>query len=116
MLLGLACGQVFIGPLSDIYGRKKLLLLSLVIFILSSYGCAVSSAAESFIALRFVQGISGSGGVVLSRAIAYDIYKGHELTRFIALIMVINGAAPVFAPLLGARSSIFLTGIISFSF
>lgn len=103
MLLGLACGQVFIGPLSDIYGRKKLLLLSLVIFILSSYGCAVSSAAESFIALRFVQGISGSGGVVLSRAIAYDIYKGHELTRFIALIMVINGAAPVFAPLLGGQ-------------
>jgi len=52
---------------------------------------------------RLLQGIAGSGGIVLSRAIARDLYQGHELTRFYALLMMINGVAPIGAPVLGGE-------------
>lgn len=103
MLLGLACGQFFIGPLSDIYGRKKPLIFSLTAFILASIGCALTNDIIHFIALRFVQGLAGSGGVVISRAIAYDNYKGHVLTQFVALLMVITNVAPIMAPVIGGQ-------------
>lgn len=102
-LLGLACGQLFIGPLSDIHGRKKPLLFSLLIFIFASIGCAFATTISRFIALRFIQGLAGSGGVVLSRTIAYDSCKGSALTEFIALLMIINGVAPILAPVLGGQ-------------
>lgn len=103
MLLGLACGQFFIGPLSDIYGRKKPLILSLAAFILASVGCALTDDIFHFVLLRFVQGLAGSGGVVISRAIAYDNYKGHMLTQFVALLMVITNVAPIMAPVIGGQ-------------
>lgn len=103
MLLGLACGQIFAGPLSDVYGRKKPLLFSLAAFALASCGCAVAATIEQFVALRFIQGLAGSGGVVISRAIAYDKYHGPVLTQFIAMLMVINNIAPIFAPVLGGQ-------------
>lgn len=108
MLLGLACGQIFAGPLSDIYGRKKPLLFSLVAFALASCGCAVAPTIEQFVALRFIQGLAGSGSVVISRAIAYDKYHGALLTQFIAMLMVINNIAPVFAPVMGGQIINFL--------
>ncbi len=103
MLLGLACGQFFIGPLSDIYGRKKPLIFSLAAFILASVWCAVTNDIFHFVLLRFVQGLAGSGGVVISRAIAYDNYKGHMLTQFVALLMVITNIAPIMAPVIGGQ-------------
>lgn len=102
-LLGIAAGQIFIGPLSDIYGRRKPLLLSLLMFIITSFLCTVINDIKSFIFLRFIQGIAGSGGVVLSRTIAYDKYKGQTLTEFIALIMIVTGIAPIAAPVLGGQ-------------
>lgn len=103
MLLGLACGQFFIGPLSDIYGRKKPLIFSLAAFILASVWCAITNDIFHFVLLRFVQGLAGSGGVVISRAIAYDNYKGHMLTQFVALLMVITNIAPIMAPVIGGQ-------------
>lgn len=102
-LMGIAVGQIFIGPLSDIYGRRKPLLLSLLLFVITSFLCTVVSDIKSFIFLRFLQGLAGSGGVVLSRTIAYDKYQGQTLTEFIALIMIITGIAPILAPVLGGQ-------------
>ncbi len=102
-LMGIAAGQIFIGPLSDIYGRRKPLLISLFLFIIASFLCTVVDDITSFILLRFLQGVAGSGGVVLSRTIAYDKYQGQTLTEFIALIMIITGIAPILAPVLGGQ-------------
>ena len=102
-LLGIAAGQFFIGPSSDVYGRKKPLLLSLLAFVLTSLGCALVADIKVFIALRFIQGMAGAGSIVLSRTIAYDVFRGQELTEFIALIMMINGVAPIAAPILGGQ-------------
>ena len=78
-MAGLAAGQLFFGPLSDKYGRRPVLLVALMLFLLSTAGCIFSENILQFIALRFLQGVSGAGGVVLSRSIAADKYSAREL-------------------------------------
>ena len=100
-LIGLGLGQLFFGPLSDRIGRKKPLALSLLLFIFSSAMCAMTQDIHLLIFWRFVQGFAGAGGSVLSRSIARDRYQGAMLTQFFALLMTVNGIAPVLAPVIG---------------
>lgn len=100
-LLGLGLGQLFFGPLSDRIGRRKPLALSLLLFIFSSAMCAITHDIHLLIAWRFLQGFAGAGGSVLSRSIARDRYQGTLLTQFFALLMTVNGIAPVLSPVLG---------------
>ena len=100
-LIGLGLGQLFFGPLSDRIGRKKPLVLSLLLFIFSSAMCAVTQDIQLLIVWRFVQGFAGAGGSVLSRSIARDRYQGAMLTQFFALLMTVNGIAPVISPVIG---------------
>ncbi|WP_294445689.1 multidrug effflux MFS transporter [uncultured Mailhella sp.] len=102
-LLGLSLGQIVLGPLSDARGRKWPLLVSLAVFIVASFLCSRASSVGELIALRFIQGLAGSGGVVLSRAIACDLFRGTELTKFFSLLMLINGVAPIFGPVIGGQ-------------
>ena len=108
-LLGLGAGQLLFGPLSDKFGRFRLLQLSLVLLFIASVGCAVAQDIHQLLLARLFQGLAGAGGAVLSRAIARDMYSGHELTRFFALLMLVNGLAPVGAPVLGGVMMTFLS-------
>lgn len=101
-LLGLALGQLVAGPLSDVRGRRGPLLLGLVSYMTASLLCAFSPTIWVFASLRFIQGLAGAAGIVLCRAVVRDMYSGAELTRFFALLMLVNGAAPILAPILGA--------------
>ena len=100
-MVGLAVGQLVIGPLSDKYGRKKPLMASLVLFCISTIGCLYASDIYVFIFFRLLQGLSGAGGVVISKSIATDLYEGRELTRFFSMLSSVQGIAPVCAPVLG---------------
>ena len=100
--LGLALGQVVIGPLSDSLGRRLPLAISLIIFSITSLCCAFAPNIESLIVLRFFQGFAGAGGVVLCRSMACDMFMGNELTKFMALLMTVNSLAPILGPLLGS--------------
>ena len=100
-LIGLGLGQLFFGPLSDRIGRRKPLAISLLLFIFSSTMCAITHDIHMLIVWRFVQGFAGAGGSVLSRSIARDRYQGTQLTQFFALLMTVNGIAPVLSPVLG---------------
>ncbi|WJY26858.1 multidrug effflux MFS transporter [Sporosarcina trichiuri] len=100
-LIGLGAGQLLFGPLSDIYGRRKPLVLTLAVYAIASLLCAFSEAIWPFILLRFVQGLTGAAGIVIARACARDLYAGHELTKFMALLSIVNGAAPILAPIAG---------------
>lgn len=108
-LLGLAIGQVIIGPISDAYGRRLPLIFSLVIFIITSFLCAQASDVYQLIAYRFFQGLAASGGVVLSRSIACDKFKGAALAQFMSLLMTINSIAPILGPILGSFIITFAT-------
>lgn len=100
-ILGLAAGQLMFGPLSDKYGRKRVLGAALVLFLISTIACIYSPSIQLFNLYRFFQGLGGAGGVVLSRSVATDCYSGRELARTLAIIGAINGIAPVTAPVIG---------------
>jgi MFS transporter, DHA1 family, multidrug resistance protein len=100
-LIGLAIGQIVIGPISDARGRRKPLLVSIFLFALSSLLCALAPNITTFVVARFLQGFTASAGIVLSRAVVRDVFSGRELTKFFALLMVINSTAPMIAPMAG---------------
>ncbi|MCI2774775.1 multidrug effflux MFS transporter [Staphylococcus petrasii] len=100
-MIGLGLGNLFVGPISDSIGRKKPLVIAMIIFTLASLGIVFVHNIWIMVFLRFVQGFTGGAGAVISRAIASDMYNGNELTKFLALLMLVNGVAPVLAPALG---------------
>lgn len=102
-LLGLASGQLLSGPLSDVYGRRKPLLIGLITYFVVSLLCVFSPSIWTFILLRLIQGLAGAAGVVISRAVVRDLYSGSELTKFFALLALVNGLAPILAPVVGAQ-------------
>lgn len=79
------------------------LLVGLGLYAVTSLLCAFSPSVESLIILRFVQGLAGSAGIVISRAIVRDLYSGTELTKFFTLLMLVNGVAPILAPIAGGQ-------------
>ncbi|MFD1678126.1 multidrug effflux MFS transporter [Alicyclobacillus fodiniaquatilis] len=107
-LIGLGVGQLIMGSLSDVYGRRKPLLISMIIYLLASFTCAVAPNIYFLIASRFIEGFAASGGIVIARAIVRDVYSGQELTKFFSLLMLISNIAPLLAPVAGS-------GIISFT-
>lgn len=107
-MIGLASGQLIIGPLSDRFGRRPLMLAGTFVCILAGVACALAPNIALLTAFRFVQGFSGAAGVVLSRAVVADRAHGAVAARAFSLMMIINGAAPVLAPLIGGS----LMGVI----
>lgn len=107
-MIGLAVGNLFTGPISDSIGRKQPLMIAMLLFTLASLAIIFVNNIWWMIILRFVQGFCGGAGAVISRAISSDLYSGKQLTKFLALLMLVNGVAPVLAPALGGM-------ILSFS-
>ncbi len=101
-ILGLGLGQALLGPLSDALGRRRLLLIGLALFALTSLWCAVAADALSLVVARLFQGFAGSTGVVLSMAIVRDATAGPAMARVLSRLLLVSGVAPIAAPLLGS--------------
>lgn len=106
-MTGLALGQILIGPLSDKYGRKRPLIISIVVFVVASLLCVFSPNIHVFNLMRMFQGLGGAGGIVLSKSISADMFTGRELTNFMAILAAINGIAPVTGPVVGGVMTTF---------
>ncbi|MGG1555424.1 multidrug effflux MFS transporter [Paenibacillus ferrarius] len=102
-MLGLSLGQLVAGAISDVRGRRIPLLIGLAVYGVSSALCIWAPTIGAFLLLRFIQGMAGAAGIVISRAIVRDLYEGVALTKFIALLMLVNGAAPILAPIIGGQ-------------
>ncbi len=100
-MIGLALGQLVIGPLSDQRGRRGLLLTGTVVCAVAGLVCALAPSIGVLVAARFVQGFGGAAGVVLARAVVADRASGVAAARLFGLMMMIQGVAPVLAPLVG---------------
>ena len=100
-LIGIGTGQLVLGPLSDRWGRRPVLLSALAVFALSGAATVFSPTIGVFIALRFLQGFSGAAGVVVARAIAADLSRGADTVRALSLIATVVGLGPLLAPPIG---------------
>ncbi|MDE7153913.1 MAG: multidrug effflux MFS transporter [Muribaculaceae bacterium] len=100
-MLGLGIGSVMWGSLSDRYGRKPILIISLILFVVATGVSLLSESIWFFISCRLVQGIGAGGGMVLSYSIPADRYEGRQLAKVMALVGAINGIAPAGSPLIG---------------
>ena len=114
MTFGVAIGQLFGGPISDIMGRKLTLIIGNLLCVVSGVICAYAPSIEILLLGRFLQGLTGSVGVVIAKAIARDFASGQELTKLFALLMMVNGLAPVLAPLVGGQLLLFTTWRVIF--
>jgi DHA1 family bicyclomycin/chloramphenicol resistance-like MFS transporter len=100
-LIGFAVGQMIYGPLSDRYGRRPVLLAAVALYLASTLACAAAQSVDLLIAARLLQGISGSGAIVLARAIVRDVYSGVQAARELSLMGSISATAPIVAPMIG---------------
>lgn len=106
--IGLALGQLIYGPLVDIYGRKKPLIIGMFIYFLASLGCAVSSNITIFIIFRVLQALGGCAGMVITRAIVSDVFDKKKAAHVYSLLMLIMGVSPILAPLIGSYLTTYL--------
>lgn len=99
--IGIALGQLAYGPLMDRYGRKRPLLIGLVIYIIAAISCFYSPNLSWLIISRFFLAIGASAGMVASKAVVRDIFPSEEVARAISFLMLIMGGAPIIAPTVG---------------
>jgi len=102
-LAGLGIGQLLVGPLSDSFGRRRPLLAGLAVYVIASVGCALAPSVAVLTVARLGQGLAGAAGVVIARAVVRDLYSGTALARFFSMLMLVNGLAPILAPVIGGQ-------------
>lgn len=102
-LLGLAAGQLLSGPWSDAAGRRRPLVIGVGAYVAVSLACAAAPSILTLVGLRFVQGLAGAVGIAVSRAIVRDLRSGAAAARLFSGLLLVNGLAPVVAPVLGGQ-------------
>lgn len=102
-IVGLALGQLVLGPLSDALGRRRPLLVGLALYVVGSVLCAVSPDAWLLVAARGVQSLGAAAGIVIARATVRDLFSGTAMTKFFSTLMLVSGLAPILAPLIGGQ-------------
>ncbi|MBN9178674.1 MAG: multidrug effflux MFS transporter [Microbacterium sp.] len=102
-MIGLGLGQLVAGPLSDRFGRRRPLVVGVAAFAVLSVCCALAPTIEMLLAARFLQGLAGSAGIVISLAVARDLFTGVALSRMLSLLLVVSGTAPIVAPIVGGQ-------------
>ncbi|MFD0144283.1 MULTISPECIES: Bcr/CflA family multidrug efflux MFS transporter [unclassified Streptomyces] len=102
-LAGMALGQLVVGPMSDRWGRRRPLLIGMLVYVAATAVCAFAPTVELLIGFRLLQGLAGAAGIVIARAVVRDLYDGVAMARFFSTLMLISGAAPIIAPLIGGQ-------------
>ncbi|MFF1574490.1 multidrug effflux MFS transporter [Leifsonia sp. NPDC058292] len=102
-MIGLGAGQLVAGPLSDRFGRRRPLLIGIALFTLLSIVCVVAPTIEILLVARLLQGLAGSAGLVISLAVARDMFSGAELSRMLSLLALVSASTPIVAPVLGGQ-------------
>lgn len=100
-MVGIACSQIIMGPLSDRYGRRPVLLAGLGLMVVASAGCILAETLPQLIAARFLQALGGATGLVVSRAIIRDLYSRERISSMISLVIAVMMIAQMLSPLTG---------------
>ncbi|HTW11365.1 MAG TPA: Bcr/CflA family efflux MFS transporter, partial [Solirubrobacteraceae bacterium] len=102
-MLGMGLGQLVGGPICDARGRRGPLLAGMIAYLLTTLACVLPTSVWILLALRTLEGIAGGFGIVIARAVVRDVYGGVAASKAFATLMVVNGVAPVLAPLIGGQ-------------
>jgi len=100
-MVGIACSQIIMGPLSDKFGRRPVLLAGLTLMVAASLGCSFAESLPQLIAARFFQALGGATGMVVSRAIIRDLYSRERVSSMISLVIAVMMVAQMLSPLTG---------------
>jgi len=100
-LLGFGAGQLLLGPLSDRYGRRPVMLWGMAVFVLSSAACALASSLEALVVARLLQALGACAGPVLGRAVVRDVYGPQDSARMLSHVSTATALAPLLAPIFG---------------
>ncbi|WP_026553316.1 multidrug effflux MFS transporter [Arthrobacter sp. H20] len=101
-IVGFAIGQLVVGPLSDKVGRRIPLILATSVHILASLGAAMATDITMLMVFRVLQGVGAAGGSVVAMAMLRDLFSGYPLVRMLSYLALVNGLAPIFAPVIGS--------------
>jgi len=99
--VGLALGQLMVGPVADRIGRRGPMLFGLSLYALASLGCMFAPTMEVLIAMRFLQAVGACAGMVVPRAILRDLYPPQNMARMLSMLLLVMGIAPIIAPMVG---------------
>jgi MFS transporter, DHA1 family, multidrug resistance protein len=102
-VIGLSVGQLVAGPLSDSLGRRRPLLVGLVVYTVLSAACVVAPSIYALAGLRLLQGAGGAAGIVIASAAVRDRFAGVAMARFLSTLLLVNGLAPIAAPVIGGQ-------------
>lgn len=102
-LVGMASGQLFVGPLIDALGRRRPLIVALSVFVLASLACLAATDVTWMIIARFILGLSAASGFVINNAFIRDVAAGQNASRLYSTQAAISSLAPVVAPLVGGQ-------------
>lgn len=108
-LIGICIGQLLYGPLLDRFGRKKPLYAGLFLYVLASFGCALTSSVDALITMRFFQAMGGCVGLVASQALVSDLFPSEKRAEVFSLITLVIAVSPMIAPTIGG----YVTGAIA---
>ena len=100
-LFAAATSTLIYGPLSDGFGRRRVIMAALLIYVAASIGCALTATIDQLILLRIGQGLSASAGMVIGRAMVRDVYHGADAQRVMSRVMLLFAIAPAIAPVIG---------------
>ena len=101
-LAGFALGMLFYGPLSDRFGRRRMIFAGTAVFVLASVACMYAQSIEQLLLFRLIQAFGGGAAAVISRAVVRDLFGETDSARVMAMIAMVTSLAPMIAPLLGA--------------
>lgn len=102
-MVGLGAGQLLAGPVSDRVGRRRPMLVGILAFITCSILCALAPTIHLLLVARFLQGVAGSAGIVVTFAVARDMFSGVDLAKLLSLLALVSGLAPILAPVAGGQ-------------
>src|ERR1700754_3252391 len=100
-MVGIACSQLVMGPLSDKFGRRPVLIAGLALMVAASIGCSLAQTLPQLIAARFLQALGGASGMVVSRAIIRDLYSRDRISSMISLVIAVMMVAQMLSALVG---------------